>query len=54
MGAEATYGIHVASERALQEEEVRKFTESTLKRFEKRGTDDNDQKDWRFSSDGGN
>jgi hypothetical protein len=35
VGAEATYGIDVASERALQEEEVRKNTESTLKREER-------------------
>jgi hypothetical protein len=47
---EATYGTHIASERALQEENVNKFTESD---FEKRGTDYNDQKDWRFSSVGG-
>jgi hypothetical protein len=34
----ATYGIHVASERALQEEDIKKFTESDFEKTENRRT----------------
>jgi hypothetical protein len=33
----ATYGIHIASERALQEDGIKKFTESDFEKTEKDG-----------------